>query len=96
MAIGAVSVKRSQSILTLCTLWGGATGCVMGTLDFFQRLDPPSCSFTGLREAVHSLTVFDVDMTMMHEGSELIFSHDGLGNDGDGDPHIFLLIHGRV
>jgi hypothetical protein len=49
-------------------------------------------NFTGLREAVHSFPDFDVDMTMMHEGSELVFSHDGLWNDGDGDPYIFVLV----
>jgi hypothetical protein len=47
---------------------------------------------TGLREALHPISDFDIlNMTMMDEGrSRLVFCHDGCGNYGDRDLHVFI------
>ena len=50
---------------------------------------------SGLGQAVHALSNFDVDMTVVNELGEVILEHDGVGNDTDWDAHVgvVFLVH---
>jgi hypothetical protein len=61
-----------------------------------ERSEAVIRNLTGLRKAVHAAANLNVDIVMVDERGKGIFSHDGLWDDGNGDPHVFILIHGSV
>ena len=34
-------------------------------------------------------------MVVVHEGSKIILTHNGVRDDGNGDTHVFIFVHGR-
>ena len=46
----------------------------------------------GVGEAIHSLVDFDIYMVTMHAWGQLVLNHNGVRDDRDGDPHVFVLL----
>ena len=52
----------------------------------------------GLGKAVHAFPNFDVDVSIVDKGGEVVLGHDGVGDDGDWDAHVGVVLglHRRV
>ena len=71
-------------------------GCVTVGRQMFYKMVIGNAS--GLGEAVHPFSDFDVDVTVVDEGTEIVLGHDGVGDDGDGDAHVGIVFgfHGSI
>ena len=71
----------------------GDRGIAMWRKEFGEAVISNAAS---LGKAVHPFADLDVDVVMMDERCKLVFCHDRVGDDGDGDAHVLVLLHGRV
>ena len=46
-----------------------------------------------LGQPVHTASNFDVDVSLMNEGAEVVFVDKYVGNHVDWNPHVFISIH---
>jgi len=47
--------------------------------------------FAGLRQAIHALVDFDIDMTLVDERMELVVFNDLVRQDSHGDAHVGII-----
>jgi hypothetical protein len=71
-------------------------GCV--SMWFEELGEAVVCEATSLWEAIHAFLNLHVDKAVVDELGELLFVHDGVGDDGDGNAHVGIVLrfHGRV
>ena len=65
----------------------------MGFKEFSEAVISNAAS---LWKAVHPFADLNVDVVIMDERCKIVLGHDRVGDDVDGDAHVFVLFHGRV
>ena len=53
------------------------------------------CKPACLWEAVHAASYFNVDMSIVDKGAQIVLVDDDVGNHIDGDTHVLVSFHGR-
>jgi hypothetical protein len=71
----------------------GDGGIAMWCKEFGEAVISNTAS---LGKAVHPLADLNVDVVMMDERCKLVLGHDGVGDDGNRDAHVLILLHGHV
>ena len=51
---------------------------------------------TSLGEPIHAFADFDINVLVVDKRGEIMLLHDGVGDDSNQYPHLFVFIHGSV
>ena len=71
--------------------WGVAYTCIAVVLEETDQLF--SGQDAGLGKTVHSAMYLHVDFTVMDNVMEFVVCDDFVGDGGDGDEHVFVILH---